>query len=291
MNGNNSPLRRGKGSRTPDARAIRALPSPALAKAPKGTRCNGITPAQHAGGPGPNPQRVHASAGDRARFSSLAMTCSSNRPLPASEHATNCLIGRNAKPLESLSAWENGGGRVYECSGVCATSATTASEPPKGNERGLDLLLLASPPPCGDRTCDHTLTTRMLCPVSEGGDGCAQWLFLRKNLWPGAISEHCSRCFRVGPMRPTPRSVGGFCCAVRGADVTRILLWYKYAVACFYVCVVCVCVHVSGRVCACACVGFARKTHDPSPAPQFSIQYDGSRAGGSMPSPRRTGYA
>ena len=71
----------------------------------KGTWCSGITPAQHAGGPGFNPQRVHdcqtgqvveapdlhqmamhasvknASAGNRTRVTSMATMYSATRPL------------------------------------------------------------------------------------------------------------------------------------------------------------------------------------------------------------------
>ena len=74
----------------------------------KGTWCSGITPAQHAGGPGFNPQRVHvleavtsktcaglkprmwqqggsarqdASAGNRTRVTSMATMYSTTRPL------------------------------------------------------------------------------------------------------------------------------------------------------------------------------------------------------------------
>ena len=72
----------------------------------KGTWCSGITPAQHAGGPGFNPQRVHeclpdsisqhgarlvpagnvwfrknASAGNRTRVTSMATMHSATRPL------------------------------------------------------------------------------------------------------------------------------------------------------------------------------------------------------------------
>ena len=80
-------------------------PSPGTAK---GTWCSGITPAQHAGGPGFNPQRVHvlaavtsktctglkprmwqqggsawqdASAGNRTRVTSMATMYSTTRPL------------------------------------------------------------------------------------------------------------------------------------------------------------------------------------------------------------------